>query len=132
MFDPQQINRQHTSKLVDSVISIFWHLQELKDLNVYNILAPCYHHPKIQEAVFRHSSLPESFRRLGETERSFPVRKTMAGRSWPMRATMRNGPVPMWTGIGGRSLNCTVRKLGLLHIFLLRCKLAVRQFLSEQ
>jgi serine carboxypeptidase-like clade 1 len=89
---------------------------ELKDLNVYNILAPCYHHPKIQEAVFRHSSLPESFRRLGETERSFPVRKTMAGRSWPMRATLRNGPVPMWTGIGGRSLNCTSDELATIWL----------------
>ncbi|GJN11872.1 hypothetical protein PR202_ga30106 [Eleusine coracana subsp. coracana] len=89
---------------------------ELKDLNVYNILAPCYHHPQIQEAVFRHSSLPESFRRLGETERSFPVRKGMAGRSWPLRAALKDGRVPMWTGIGGRSLNCTSDELATIWL----------------
>ncbi|TVU13686.1 hypothetical protein EJB05_37106 [Eragrostis curvula] len=89
---------------------------ELKDLNLYNILAPCYHHPKIQETVFRHSSLPESFRRLGETERAIPVRKGIAGRSWPLRAALRNGRVPMWTGIGGRSLNCTSDELATIWL----------------
>ncbi|VAH75488.1 unnamed protein product [Triticum turgidum subsp. durum] len=61
----------------------FWG-KELKDLNTYNILAPCYHHPEVQETAFVNSSLPSSFRKLGETERPFPVRKRMAGLSWPL------------------------------------------------
>nr|CAB3484153.1 unnamed protein product [Digitaria exilis] len=81
---------------------------ELKDLNKYNVLAPCYHHPKSQEVEFANSSLPLSFRRLGETDKPFPVRKRMAGRSWPLRLAMRVGRVPMWPGLGGRSLPCTV------------------------
>ncbi|PAN37635.1 hypothetical protein PAHAL_7G099800 [Panicum hallii] len=84
---------------------------ELKDLNKYNILAPCYHHPEIQEVEFANSSLPLSFRRLGETDRSFPVRKRMAGRSWPLRLALRGGRVPMWPGLGGRSLPCTSDEL---------------------
>ncbi|KAG2571210.1 hypothetical protein PVAP13_7KG015100 [Panicum virgatum] len=84
---------------------------ELKDLNKYNILAPCYHHPEIQEVVFANSSLPLSFRRLGETDRPFPVRKRMAGRSWPLRLALRGGRVPMWPGLGGRSLPCTSDEL---------------------
>ncbi|CAD6261191.1 unnamed protein product [Miscanthus lutarioriparius] len=80
---------------------------ELKDLNKYNILAPCYHHPEIQEIEFSNSSLPQSFRRLGETDRPFPVRKRMAGRSWPLRLALKDGHVPMWPGLGGRSLPCT-------------------------
>uniref|UniRef100_A0A804RM08 Carboxypeptidase n=1 Tax=Zea mays TaxID=4577 RepID=A0A804RM08_MAIZE len=83
-------------------------LQELKDLNKYNILAPCYHHPEIQEVEFSNSSLPRSFRRLGETDRPFPVRKRMSGRSWPLRLALKDGHVPMWPGLSGRSLPCTV------------------------
>jgi len=98
--------------LVGSVVRLhFWCLQELKDLNKYNILAPCYHHPEIQEVVFANSSLPLSFRRLGETDRPFPVRKRMAGRSWPLRLALRGGRVPMWPGLGGRSLPCTSDEL---------------------
>ncbi|RLM66341.1 serine carboxypeptidase 1-like [Panicum miliaceum] len=84
---------------------------ELKDLNKYNILAPCYHHPEIQEVEFANSSLPLSFRRLGETNRPFPVRKRMAGRSWPLRLALRGGRVPMWPRLGGRSLPCTSDEL---------------------
>ncbi|KAF8780672.1 hypothetical protein HU200_001275 [Digitaria exilis] len=80
---------------------------ELKDLNKYNILEPCYHRPDIQEALFANSSLPLSFRRLGETDRPFPVRKRMAGRSWPLRLALKYGHVPTWSGLGGRSLPCT-------------------------
>ncbi|CAN6248114.1 unnamed protein product [Urochloa humidicola] len=85
--------------------------KELKDLNKYNILAPCYHHPEIQEAEFANSSLPLSFRRLGQTDRPFPVRKRMAGRSWPLRLALRGGRVPMWPSLGGRSLPCTSDEL---------------------
>ncbi|XP_006652175.2 serine carboxypeptidase 1-like [Oryza brachyantha] len=84
---------------------------ELKDLNKYNILAPCYHHPEIQELEFKNSSLPSSFRKLGETERRFPVRKRMAGRSWPLRAAITDGRMTMWPELGGRSLPCTSDEL---------------------
>ncbi|CAO2034547.1 unnamed protein product [Urochloa humidicola] len=84
---------------------------ELKDLNKYNILAPCYYHPEIQEAEFANSSLPLSFRRLGQTDRPFPVRKRMAGRSWPLRLALRGGRIPMWPSLGGRSLPCTSDEL---------------------
>nr|CAB3486678.1 unnamed protein product [Digitaria exilis] len=86
-------------------------LKELKDLNKYNVLAPCYHHPESQEVEFANSSLPLSFRRLGETDKPFPVRKRMAGRSWPLRLALRAGRVPMWPGLGGRSLPCTSDEL---------------------
>ncbi|CAN6248117.1 unnamed protein product [Urochloa humidicola] len=89
---------------------------ELKDLNTYNILAPCYHHPEMQEIEFVNSSLPSSFKKLGETERPFPVRKRMAGRSWPLRAAVRNGHIPMWPGLGGRSLPCTSDELATLWL----------------
>uniref|UniRef100_A0ACD5UAF6 Uncharacterized protein n=2 Tax=Avena sativa TaxID=4498 RepID=A0ACD5UAF6_AVESA len=89
---------------------------ELKDLNKYNILAPCYHHPEIQEAVFTNSSLPSSFRKLGETERPFPVRKRMSGRSWPLRLPMSKGRVPMWPQLGGRSLPCTSDELATIWL----------------
>ncbi|GJN11873.1 hypothetical protein PR202_ga30107 [Eleusine coracana subsp. coracana] len=89
---------------------------ELKDLNKYNILTPCYHHPEIQEAEFINSSLPSSFRRLGETERPFPVRKRMAGRSWPLRVALRDGHVPSWPGLGGRSLPCKSDELATIWL----------------
>ncbi|KAL6851449.1 hypothetical protein ACP4OV_020382 [Aristida adscensionis] len=89
---------------------------ELKDLNKYNVLAPCYHHPEIQEVEFNSSSLPLSFRRLGETERAFPVRKRMAGRSWPLRIAVKDGRVPMWPGLGGRSLPCTSDELATIWL----------------
>ncbi|XP_047067637.1 serine carboxypeptidase 1-like [Lolium rigidum] len=89
---------------------------ELKDLNQYNILAPCYHHPEIQEVVFVNSSLPASFRKLGETERPFPVRKRMAGRSWPLRLAVSNGRVPMWPKLTGRSLPCMSDELATIWL----------------
>ncbi|CAN6242191.1 unnamed protein product [Urochloa humidicola] len=89
---------------------------ELKDLNTYNILTPCYHHPEMQEVEFVNSSLPSSFKKLGEIERPFPVRKRMAGRSWPLRAAVRNGQIPMWPGLGGRSLPCTSDELATLWL----------------
>ncbi|RLM64747.1 serine carboxypeptidase 1-like [Panicum miliaceum] len=97
----------------ENIERVHW---ELKDLNMYNILAPCYHHPEMQEVEFINSSLPSSFTRLGETERPFPVRKRMAGRSWPLRAAVRNGHIPMWPGLGGRSLPCTSDELATLWL----------------
>ncbi|KAG8083286.1 hypothetical protein GUJ93_ZPchr0015g6922 [Zizania palustris] len=45
----------------EKIEKVHW---ELKDLNKYNILAPCYHHPENQELEFKNSSLPSSFRML--------------------------------------------------------------------
>ncbi|CAL5028223.1 unnamed protein product [Urochloa decumbens] len=92
------------SQCQEKIDRVHW---ELKDLNKYNILEPCYHRPEIQEVEFANSSLPLSFRRLGETDRPFLVRKRMAGRSWPLRLALKDGHVPMWPGLGGRSLPCT-------------------------
>ncbi|XP_020258633.1 serine carboxypeptidase 1-like [Asparagus officinalis] len=105
--------------------------QELKDLNIYDVLEPCYHHPEIRYSSAddirlpssfrrlgetdrpRYSSaddirLPSSFRRLGETDRPMHVRRRMFGRSWPFRATVRAGRVPTWTELGRRKPLCTI------------------------
>ncbi|KAF7029054.1 hypothetical protein CFC21_040888 [Triticum aestivum] len=89
---------------------------ELKDLNTYNILAPCYHHPEVQETAFVNSSLPSSFRKLGETERPFPVRKRMAGLSWPLGLPVSSGHVTLWPELGGRSLPCTSDELATIWL----------------
>ncbi|VAH59656.1 unnamed protein product [Triticum turgidum subsp. durum] len=90
--------------------------QELKDLNTYNILAPCYHHPEVQETAFVNSSLPSSFRKLGETERPFPVRKRTAGLSWPLGLPVSSGHVTLWPELGGRSLPCMSDELATIWL----------------
>ncbi|CAL9086218.1 unnamed protein product [Musa acuminata var. zebrina] len=72
----------------------------LEDLNIYDILEPCYHRPEIRKVTLRHNKLPSSFRRLGETNRPLPVRKRIFGRSWPLRAPVREGHVPTWPELG--------------------------------
>ncbi|KAL1834950.1 hypothetical protein ACET3Z_004601 [Daucus carota] len=69
--------------------------REISGLNIYDILEPCYHgsENKITTVTTR---LPQSFRKLGETERPLPVRTRMFGRAWPLRATVRDGIVPTW------------------------------------
>lgn len=67
----------------------------IKDLNIYNILEPCYHAPS-SIITLKNTTLPFSFRRLGETERPLPVRKRIFGRAWPYRAPVREGYVPSW------------------------------------
>ncbi|XP_073012904.1 serine carboxypeptidase 1-like isoform X1 [Typha latifolia] len=82
---------------------------ELDNLNIYDILEPCYHSPKVREVVSDdsdNSRLPSSFRRLGETDRPLPVRKRMFGRSWPLRAPVRDGRVPTWPELGSSGLPC--------------------------
>ncbi|KAK7350563.1 hypothetical protein VNO77_09326 [Canavalia gladiata] len=66
------------------------------DLNIYNILEPCYHGTEAEEIAASIVNLPSSFRKLGETERPFPVRKRMFGRAWPLRAPVKDGIVPTW------------------------------------
>lgn len=77
-------------------------------MNIYDILEPCYHEksPNISLGNIR---LPSSFRKLGETDRPFAVRKRMFGRSWPFRAPVREGLVPTWPQLlNSGDVPCTV------------------------
>ncbi|KAK6788303.1 hypothetical protein RDI58_016828 [Solanum bulbocastanum] len=69
--------------------------RNVDDLNTYDILEPCYHNT-VPDVTTDNSRLPMSFRKLGETKRSFPVRKRMFGRAWPYNAPVREGLVPSW------------------------------------
>ncbi|CAN4101159.1 unnamed protein product [Withania somnifera] len=84
-------------------------LQDVSDLNVYDILEPCYHSKDASGITSDNSKLPMSFHKLGETERPFPVRKRMFGRAWPFKAPVREGHVPTWPEILNGLLNvpCT-------------------------
>ncbi|GAB4835374.1 carbohydrate-binding module 1 protein [Ancistrocladus abbreviatus] len=70
---------------------VYW---SVKDLNVYDILEPCYHRPDKQ--LNNSSGLPDSFRQLGKTSRPLPVRKRMFGRAWPYQMAVKDGLVPSW------------------------------------
>lgn len=75
--------------------------QEVSSINIYNILEPCYHDPEMQKVVANMENVPESFKRLGQTDRPFQIRRRMFGRAWPMRAPVREGNVPTWPQISG-------------------------------
>ncbi|KAG8371670.1 hypothetical protein BUALT_Bualt13G0112400 [Buddleja alternifolia] len=81
--------------------------QEIRDLNIYDILEPCYHDTSSSIRI-ENTKLPFSFRKLGETERPLPVRKRMFGRAWPFRAPVRDGFVPTWPQLlNSESVPCT-------------------------
>ena len=82
--------------------------QLIEDLNIYNILEPCYHSLDLREALDAKIRLPSSFRQLGETDRPLPVRVRMFGRAWPLRAPVRDGIVPTWPELLGEQVPCTV------------------------
>uniref|UniRef100_A0ACD5XNS5 Uncharacterized protein n=1 Tax=Avena sativa TaxID=4498 RepID=A0ACD5XNS5_AVESA len=65
-------------------------------LNIYDILEPCYHSKSVKEEIPHNSKLPKSFKDLGVTNKTFPVRTRMLGRAWPLRAPVRDGRVPSW------------------------------------
>ncbi|TVU51395.1 hypothetical protein EJB05_02824 [Eragrostis curvula] len=65
---------------------------EIDGLNIYDILEPCYHSTSIKEVT----KIPQSFKDLGVTNKSLPVRTRMLGRAWPLRAPVRDGRVPSW------------------------------------
>ncbi|XP_021900181.1 serine carboxypeptidase-like 20 [Carica papaya] len=67
----------------------------IDDLNIYDILEPCYHSPSENT----NTKLPSSFRELGVTNKSLAVRKRIFGRAWPFFAPIRPGIVPMWPHI---------------------------------
>ncbi|XP_043703467.1 serine carboxypeptidase 1-like [Telopea speciosissima] len=83
--------------------------QDVNDLNIYDILEPCYHSPNSEKFTDGKIKLPSSFRKLGETERPLAVRKRMFGRAWPYRAPVRDGIVPTWGQIlnGDDNVPCT-------------------------
>lgn len=86
-------------------------MQEISALNIYDILEPCYHGSgsKITTVTSR---LPQSFRKLGETDRPLPVRTRMFGRAWPLRASVRDGIVPTWPQLlNSGNVPCTVSTL---------------------
>jgi serine carboxypeptidase-like clade 1 len=59
-------------------------------------LEPCYHNGGEEENKKSDYKLPLSFRQLGKTEKSLPVRKRMFGRAWPYKAIVKDGYVPSW------------------------------------
>ncbi|XP_022149961.1 serine carboxypeptidase 1-like isoform X2 [Momordica charantia] len=69
----------------------------LDDLNIYDILEPCFHEPNANKANKTNTNLPSSFQQLGQTKKSLAVRKRMFGRAWPFRAPVRDGIVPSWS-----------------------------------
>ncbi|KAJ0988980.1 hypothetical protein J5N97_007336 [Dioscorea zingiberensis] len=96
----------------DKLARVDW---ELDNLNIYDILEPCYHSPEIRSAISYQSRLPSTFRRLGETDRPLPVRARMFGRSWPLRAPVRDGRVPTWIELGSR-VPCTDDEVATLWL----------------
>ncbi|CAI0561262.1 unnamed protein product [Linum tenue] len=70
--------------------------RQVKGLNIYDILEPCYHDSAAKDAADNKIRLPSSFLELGATERPLPVRTRMFGRAWPFRANVREGIVPTW------------------------------------
>lgn len=74
----------------------FFYSQLISELNIYDILEPCYHGRSIKEANPQNSKLPKSFKDLGTTNKPFPVRTRMLGRAWPLRAPVKAGRVPLW------------------------------------
>ncbi|KAL9227497.1 hypothetical protein vseg_003180 [Gypsophila vaccaria] len=92
-YDPSTTACQNSLSKVDELIS---------QLNIYDILEPCYHDP------ITSRSNTSTFATLGETERPLPVRVRMFGRAWPLRAPVKPGIVPMWPQLSdSSSVPCT-------------------------
>ncbi|KAK0589817.1 hypothetical protein LWI29_018853 [Acer saccharum] len=82
--------------------------KDIEDLNIYNILEPCYHDTEMRQNTDINIRLPSSFQQLGETDRPLPVRTRMFGRAWPFRAPVREGRVPTWPELlNSNSVPCT-------------------------
>lgn len=81
--------------------------REVADLNIYDILEPCYH-DTASKITLENTKLPLSFRKLGETDRPLPVRKRIFGRAWPFRAPVKEGFVPTWPQLlNSENVPCT-------------------------
>lgn len=70
--------------------------QDVADVNIYDILEPCYHSSGSSDVSHSPSRLPMSFRKLGERKGPMPVRKRMFGRAFPLRLAVKPGRVPTW------------------------------------
>ncbi|KAL4193068.1 hypothetical protein AMTRI_Chr06g197490 [Amborella trichopoda] len=97
-WNPSNENCESKLSKVDRAIS---------DLNIYDILEPCFHSSAIKEVGSHQNRLPSSFRLLGESKRPLPVRKRIFGRAWPLRAPVRDGLVPTWPQLGKNLVPCT-------------------------
>ncbi|RZC47326.1 hypothetical protein C5167_040267 [Papaver somniferum] len=80
--------------------------QDVADLNIYDILEPCFHSTKARETDTSHPTPPSSFKNLGATKRPLAVRKRIFGRAWPYRAPVKEGLVPTWPQILHGSVGC--------------------------
>lgn len=80
------------------------------EINIYNILEPCYHGTEAEKIIESYIRMPSSFQKLGKTKRPFHVRKKMLGCAWPLRAPVRDGIVPTWPQLMNRKSAppCTV------------------------
>lgn len=90
--------------------------KDIADLNMYDILEPCYHGNETWEIAAANIRLPSSFRQLGETDRPLPVRTRMFGRAWPLRAPVRDGIVPTWPQLLRTSVPCTDDRVATLWL----------------
>ncbi|PIN01835.1 Serine carboxypeptidases (lysosomal cathepsin A) [Handroanthus impetiginosus] len=69
----------------------------LDELNIYDILEPCFHSREADDVANGNTTLlPQSFKQLGSTGRPLAVRKRMFGRAWPFRAPVEDGIIPSW------------------------------------
>jgi len=85
---------------------------EIDDLNVYNILEPCYHNLEDQSTNIK---LPLSFRMLGDSNiRQFPVRNRMFGRVWPLKSFLHLGQE--YSGTGSHVVPCSDDELANLWL----------------
>jgi len=84
----------------------------IDDLNVYNILEPCYHNLEDQSANVK---LPSSFRMLGDSNiRQFPVRNRMFGHAWPFNSFLKLGEE--FSGTGSHAVPCSNDELANLWL----------------
>ncbi|KAL5134145.1 Serine carboxypeptidase 1 [Glycine soja] len=65
------------------------------EINIYNILEPCYHGTEAEKIIESYIRMPSSFQKLGKTKRPFHVRKKML-------APVRDGIVPTWPQLMNR------------------------------
>ncbi|XP_024384018.1 serine carboxypeptidase 1 [Physcomitrium patens] len=72
---------------------------DVEEVNIYDILEPCYYPDSESDSSRYHSRLPQSFRRLGETKGPHKIRKRQFGRAYPLRLPLRAGRVPTWPSL---------------------------------
>lgn len=71
--------------------------KDVAQINIYDILEPCYYSEG--GSLRSNSRLPQSFRRLGESEGPHQIRKRQFGRAYPLRLPLQAGRVPTWPSL---------------------------------